>query len=123
MDKQDFNKYFNAVDVVCINCINATEDNCEQCPVRITCDSIHEELQVKELKDKAEELGYMIVKKKKYSKPVRCICGSKPSYKMMYNGRKFLGYAYGCTKCERISEPKRYKYEAVNVWNSDIEEV
>lgn len=122
MDKNDFQKYLNAVDVVCINCIKISEENCEQCPVRITCDSIYKQNQVEELRAKANELGYDIVKKQKYQKPSRCICGCKPRQNMCWNGQKFAGYLYECPKCCRICEPQKRKYQAAIAWNEKLKE-
>lgn len=32
-------KFFDAVDIVCMDCIEASEEKCPNCPVRKTCDS------------------------------------------------------------------------------------
>lgn len=32
--------FFDAVDVVCINCLKNSEENCKNCPVRYTCDKL-----------------------------------------------------------------------------------
>ena len=38
---ENIKKYFDAVDVVCINCHYLSEGTCENCPVRKTCDDIY----------------------------------------------------------------------------------
>lgn len=42
MTKEQYKKYLEAVDVVCMECCMDTEDDCtcESCPVRITCDTL-----------------------------------------------------------------------------------
>lgn len=32
-------EFFDAVDIVCMECIEASEEKCSNCPVRKTCDS------------------------------------------------------------------------------------
>ena len=32
--------FLDAVDIVCINCLKNSEENCEKCPVRYTCDKL-----------------------------------------------------------------------------------
>lgn len=39
---RDITEYLNSVDVVCINCHYLSEETCETCPVRKTCDEIKE---------------------------------------------------------------------------------
>lgn len=123
MNKNDYQKYLNAVDIVCINCTKISEENCEQCPVRITCDLLYKEKQVEELKAKAESLGYTVVKQGNYARPVRCVCGKKPRQNMFWNGQKFTGYIYECDKCGYQSAPQKRKYQAANAWNDYIKEV
>ena len=46
MNKIEYEKFLEAVDTVCMNCLKLNEENCEHCPVRFTCD----ELKKKEMK-------------------------------------------------------------------------
>ena len=41
MNIDNFREYLDAVDVVCINCHYLSEETCENCPVRKTCDDIY----------------------------------------------------------------------------------
>lgn len=36
------NKFFEAVDIVCMDCHFASEETCKDCPVRKTCDAMNE---------------------------------------------------------------------------------
>jgi hypothetical protein len=38
MTKNDYDALIKAVDVVCLNCVCMSEENCENCPVRKTVD-------------------------------------------------------------------------------------
>lgn len=37
----DISKFFDSVDTVCLNCGYLSEETCESCPVRKTCDDIY----------------------------------------------------------------------------------
>ena len=41
MKIENIRKYFDAVDDVCINCHYLSEETCESCPVRKTCDDVY----------------------------------------------------------------------------------
>ena len=45
MSEAEYSKYLEAVDLVCINCVeNTTNENvCENCPVRRSCDTYERE--------------------------------------------------------------------------------
>ena len=40
MNKIEYEKFLEAVDTVCINCLKLNEENCEHCAVRFTCDEL-----------------------------------------------------------------------------------
>ena len=45
MERNEYKKFLDAVDVVCINCVEDTLNNsevCDHCPIRKTCDSLGE---------------------------------------------------------------------------------
>jgi hypothetical protein len=130
MKQNEYKQFLNAVDIVCINCLKLSEENCEKCPVRFTCDHLadaqspninkYEEEEVEKLKADAESLGYRLVKKQVYAKLLHCNCGCKPVQHMVYNGRQFVGYAYACQKCDVQSMPHKMKYKAKLNWNEMI---
>ena len=37
MNKEEYTKFLEAVDIVCINCLKLSTEECEKCPVRFTC--------------------------------------------------------------------------------------
>lgn len=39
MDAKTYKEFLDAVDTVCINCHYLSEETCESCPVRKTCDN------------------------------------------------------------------------------------
>lgn len=39
MDAKTYKEFLDAVDIVCINCHYLSEETCESCPVRKTCDN------------------------------------------------------------------------------------
>ena len=43
---RDIIKYLDSVDVVCINCHYLSEETCETCPVRKTCDDVYKNRKV-----------------------------------------------------------------------------
>lgn len=55
MTNFEYKKFLEAVDRVCLNCLKCSEENCEHCPVRFTCDELG-----KEMKKKEPESWYVI---------------------------------------------------------------
>jgi hypothetical protein len=47
MNKVEYEKFLNAVDTVCMNCYKLSEENCEHCPVRFTCDELNKDMEIK----------------------------------------------------------------------------
>ena len=43
MEKNEYQEFLDAVDVVCGACTERSEEVCENCPVRKTCDKVAEE--------------------------------------------------------------------------------
>ena len=48
MNKFEYKKFLEAVDTVCLNCLKLSEENCEHCPVRFTCDELGKVIQKQE---------------------------------------------------------------------------
>lgn len=55
MNKFEYKKFLEAVDTVCVNCLKLSEENCEHCPVRFTCDELD-----KTMKNQKPESWYAI---------------------------------------------------------------
>lgn len=55
MNKFEYKKFLEAVDTVCGNCLKLSEENCEHCPVRFTCDELS-----KTMKEQKPESWYVI---------------------------------------------------------------
>lgn len=75
---------------------------------------------VDELRTEANKLGYNLVKKQAYTKPIRCTCGCKPINNMIWNERKFIGFSHECKNCNIQSKPHIRKYKAALNWNEMI---
>ena len=45
MKKAEYIKFLEAVDVVCVNCIQLSEEKCKHCPVRMTYDALNEKME------------------------------------------------------------------------------
>ena len=45
MNKAEYIKFLEAVDVVCVNCIQLSEEKCKHCPVRMTYDALNEKME------------------------------------------------------------------------------
>ena len=43
MNKFKYEKFEEAVDMVCLNCVKLSEENCEHCPVRCTWNALHKQ--------------------------------------------------------------------------------
>lgn len=48
MNNFEYKKFLEAVDTVCVHCLKCSEENCEHCPVRFTCDKLSKAMQKKE---------------------------------------------------------------------------
>lgn len=107
MDNKEYKNFLNAVDVVCINCVKLSEENCKKCPVRITCDVLSGNTTLENMQ-------------KKTYKTIRCTCERQPIQHMNYDNGVFLGYSYTCPICGRKSKPHIRKYKAVENWNNTI---
>lgn len=46
MNRVEYEKFLESVDTVCMNCYKLSEENCERCPVRYTCEMLSFELDV-----------------------------------------------------------------------------
>jgi hypothetical protein len=46
MNNFEYKKFLEAVDTVCLNCLKCSEENCENCPVRFTCDELNKQIKV-----------------------------------------------------------------------------
>ena len=55
MNKFEYKKFLEAVDVVCMNCLKLSEENCENCAVRYTCDELN-----KKMREQEPETWYVI---------------------------------------------------------------
>ena len=45
MTKAEYNKFLASVDIVCMNCVELSEERCESCAVRHTCESFAEKME------------------------------------------------------------------------------
>ena len=43
-NKDDFSKYMDAADAVCLECVKCSDEVCDTCPVRQTIDYYHKQL-------------------------------------------------------------------------------
>ena len=48
MNKFEYKKFLEAVDTVCVNCLKLSEENCEHCAVRFTCDELSKTMKKQE---------------------------------------------------------------------------
>ena len=55
MNKFEYKRFLEAVDTVCVNCLKLSEENCEHCAVRFTCDELG-----KTMKNQKPESWYAI---------------------------------------------------------------
>jgi hypothetical protein len=52
MNKVEYKKFLEAVDAVCMNCLKLSEENCERCPVRFTCDELSKKVEEQKTEEK-----------------------------------------------------------------------
>lgn len=45
MNKVEYKNFLEAVDTVCMNCLKLSEENCEHCSVRFTCDELSKKIE------------------------------------------------------------------------------
>ena len=107
MKHNEYNNFLDAVDVVCINCVKLSEENCEKCPVRITCDVLAGHITLENIN-----------KEKRTYSTMRCTCDRQPIQHMSSTNGIFLGYYYMCPICGLKSIPHIRKYKAVENWNN-----
>ena len=71
-----------------------------------------------ELKAESKRQGYNLVKKIKYEKMQKCVCGKYPYQEISINPK---GKYFRCANCGLKSELGRWNYQAVENWNKAVE--
>ena len=52
MNNVGYEKFLEAVDTVCMNCLKLSEENCEHCSVRFTCDELSKKVEERKTEEK-----------------------------------------------------------------------
>lgn len=54
MNKIEYKKFLEAVDIVCMNCLKLSEENCKNCSVRFTCDELSKKMEEHKIEIKVD---------------------------------------------------------------------
>lgn len=74
--------------------------------------------EIEELRARANELGYKLVKKKKYVRFMKCLCGANSH--SLWHSTKGYGVCFKCNKCGLSGPFAKTEERAKVVWNEMI---